>query len=56
MKAGTKMDLALDYQRSQRRESALAAIAKFRTPIGAAVIPVWFAIFVALLCLLIRWL
>jgi hypothetical protein len=43
------MDLALDHQLSQRRESALAAIARYRTPTGAAIIPVWFALLVALL-------
>jgi hypothetical protein len=49
MEARTKIDLALDHQRSQRRESALAAIAKYRTPTGAAVIPAWFALLTALL-------
>jgi hypothetical protein len=49
MEARTKIDLALDHQRAQRRERALAAIARYRTPTGAAVIPVWFALFVALL-------
>lgn len=49
MEARTTIDLALDHQLSQRRESALAAIARYRTPIGAAVIPAWFALFVALL-------
>jgi hypothetical protein len=49
MEAPTKIDLALDHQLAQRRESALAAIARYRTPTGAAVIPVWFALFVALL-------
>jgi hypothetical protein len=49
MEARTKIDLALDHQLSQRRERALAAIARYRTPTGAAVIPVWFALFVALL-------
>jgi hypothetical protein len=47
MEARTKMDLALDHQQSQRRERALAAIARYRTPTGAAVIPVWFALIVA---------
>jgi hypothetical protein len=49
MEARTKIDLALDHQLSQRRERALAAIARYRTPTGAAVIPVWFALFAALL-------
>jgi hypothetical protein len=49
MEARTKMDLALDHQLSQRRENALAAIARYRTPTGAAVIPAWFALPVALL-------
>ena len=49
MEAHKKMDLALDYQLAQRRESALAAIARYRTPTGAAIVPVWFALFVALL-------
>jgi L-asparagine transporter-like permease len=49
MEARTKIDLALDHQRSQRRESALAAIAKYRTPTGAAVIPACFALLAALL-------
>jgi hypothetical protein len=49
MEARTKIDLALDHQLSQRRESALAAIARYRTPIGTAIIPVWFALLVALL-------
>jgi hypothetical protein len=49
MEARTKMDLALDHQLSQRRESALAAIARYRTPTGAAIIPVWFALLMALL-------
>ena len=49
MEARKEMDLALDYQLAQRRESALAAIARYRTPTGAAIIPVWFALFVALL-------
>ena len=43
------MDLALDHQLAQRRESALAAIARYRTPTGTAIVPVWFALFVALL-------
>jgi hypothetical protein len=49
MEARKEMDLALDYQLAQRRESALAAIARYRTPTGAAIVPVWFALFVALL-------
>lgn len=49
MEARTKMDLALDHQLSQRRESALAAIARYRTPTGAAIIPIWFALLAALL-------
>jgi hypothetical protein len=49
----TEIDLALDHQLSQRRESALAAIARYRTPTGAAVVPVWFALFVALLIALV---
>jgi hypothetical protein len=49
MEARTKIDLALDHQLSQRRKSAIEAIARYRTPTGAAVIPVWFALFVALL-------
>jgi hypothetical protein len=49
MEARTKIDLALDHQRSQRQESALAAIARYRTPAGAAVIPAWFALLMALL-------
>lgn len=49
MEAPTKIDLALDHQLAQRRESALAAIARYRTPTGAAIVPVWFALFVALL-------
>src|SRR3984957_18572660 len=49
MEASTKIDLALDQQLSQTRESALAAIARYRTPIGAAIIPVWFALLMALL-------
>jgi hypothetical protein len=49
MEARTKMDLALDQQLSQRRENALAAIASYRTPTGAAVIPAWFALLMALL-------
>jgi hypothetical protein len=40
MEAHKKMDLALDYQLAQRRESALAAIARYRTPTGAAIVPV----------------
>ncbi len=47
MEARTPIDLTLDHQLSQRRESALAAIARYRTPTGAAVIPAW--LFVALL-------
>ena len=49
MEARTKMELALDHAMSQRRESALVAIARYRTPTGAAVIPVWFALLMALL-------
>jgi hypothetical protein len=49
MEARTEIDLALDHQLSQRRESALAAIVRYRTPTGAAVIPVWFALLLALL-------
>lgn len=49
MEGRTEIDLALDQQLSLRRERALAAIAKYRTPTGAAIIPVWFALFVALL-------
>jgi hypothetical protein len=49
VEARTKMDLALDHQLSQRRQSALAAIAKYRTPTGAAIIPAWFALLGALL-------
>jgi len=49
MEARTKIDLALDHQLPQRRESALAAIARYRTPTGAAVIPIWFALLMALL-------
>jgi hypothetical protein len=49
MEARTKIDLDLDHQLSQRRESALAAIARYRTPTGAAVIPIWFALLMALL-------
>ena len=49
MEARTNMDLALDHQLSQKREKALAAIARYRTPTGAAVIPAWFALLVALL-------
>lgn len=49
MQAPTKIDLALDQQLAQRRESALAAIARYRTPTGAAMIPVLFALFAALL-------
>jgi RsiW-degrading membrane proteinase PrsW (M82 family) len=49
MEASAKIDSALNHQQSQRRERALAAIARYRTPTGAAVIPVWFALFVALL-------
>lgn len=49
MEARTKIDLALDHQLSQRRESALAAIARYRTPTGAAIIPIWFALLAALL-------
>jgi hypothetical protein len=49
MEARTKIDLALDQQLSQRRESALAAIARYRTPTGTAIIPVWFALLMALL-------
>jgi hypothetical protein len=49
MEASTKTDSALDHQQSQRRERALAAITRCRTPTGAAVIPVWFALIVALL-------
>jgi hypothetical protein len=49
MEARTEMDLALDHQLAQRRESALAAIARYRTPTGAAIVPVWLALFVALL-------
>jgi hypothetical protein len=48
MEARTEMDLALNHQLAQRRESALAAIARYRTPTGAAIVPVWFALFVAL--------
>jgi hypothetical protein len=43
------MDLALDQQLSQRRKSAIAAIGRYRTPTGTAVIPAWFALLVALL-------
>jgi hypothetical protein len=53
MEAHTKIDSALHHQLSQRRKSALAAIARYRTPTGAAVIPVWFALFVALLIALV---
>jgi hypothetical protein len=49
----TEIDLALDQQLSQRREGALDAIARYRTPTGAAVIPAWFALFVALLIALV---
>jgi hypothetical protein len=49
MEARTKIDLALDHQLSERRESALAAIARYRTPTGTAIIPVWFALLMALL-------
>jgi hypothetical protein len=49
MEARTEIDLALDHQLSQRRESAFAAIQKYRTPTGAAVIPAWFALLTALL-------
>jgi hypothetical protein len=49
MEARTEIDSALDHQPAQRRESALAAIEKYRTPTGAAVFPAWFALFVALL-------
>jgi O-antigen ligase len=49
----TEIDLALDHQLLQRRERALAAIARYRTPTGAAVVPVWFALFVALLIALV---
>jgi VIT1/CCC1 family predicted Fe2+/Mn2+ transporter len=49
MEARTKIDMALDHQLSQSRESALAAIARYRTPTGAAVIPIWFALLMALL-------
>jgi hypothetical protein len=49
MEARTKMDLALGQQISQRQESALAAIARYRTPTGAAIVPVWFALLMALL-------
>ena len=49
MEARTEIDLALDQQLAQRRKSALAAIARYRTPTGAAVVLVWFALFVALL-------
>ena len=45
----TELELALDQALSQRRGRALAAIARYRTPTGAAVIPVWFALLVALL-------
>jgi hypothetical protein len=47
MEARTKMDLALGQQISQRQESALAAIARYRTPTGAAIVPVWFALLMA---------
>jgi len=49
MEARTKMDLALENQLSQRRETALAAIARYRTPTGTAIVPVWFALLMALL-------
>jgi hypothetical protein len=49
MEARAKIDSALEHQLLQRRESALAAIAKYRTPTGAAVIPAWFALLGALL-------
>jgi hypothetical protein len=49
MEASTKIDVALDHQASQRRESTLAAIAKYRTPLAAAVVPVWFGLLMALL-------
>ena len=49
METLTKIGLTLDSQQTQRRESALAAIARYRTPTGAAVVPVWFALMVALL-------
>jgi len=49
MEARTHIESPLDQAMSQRRERALAAIAKYRTPIGAAVIPVWLALFVAML-------
>ena len=49
MEARTEIDLVLEQQLSQRRERALAAIAGYRTPTSAAVVPVWFALFVAML-------
>jgi hypothetical protein len=49
MEARTKTDSALDHQLSQRRENALAAIARYRTPTVTAVLPAWFALLVALL-------
>jgi hypothetical protein len=49
MEARTEIDMALDLQASQRRESALATIAIYRRPSAAAVIPVWFALSVAIL-------
>jgi hypothetical protein len=49
MEVRTQIESPLDQAMSQRRERALAAIAKYRTPVGAAVIPVWLALFVAML-------
>ena len=49
MEAHTHIESPLDPAVSQRRERALAAIAKYRTPIGAGAIPVWFALIVAML-------
>jgi hypothetical protein len=49
MEARTKIDVALDHQLPQSREIALATIARYRTPIGTAVVPVWFALLMALL-------
>ena len=49
MEAGTNIELDVNHALSQKRERALAGIARYRTPTGAAITPVWFGFFVALL-------
>ncbi|HTV76619.1 MAG TPA: hypothetical protein VMF03_00040 [Steroidobacteraceae bacterium] len=49
----TPLDIALEERAAQRRERALAAIAKYRMSSIAMLIPVWFALLMALLMALL---